>query len=251
MNLHEYDLVVINSSGGKDSQTALRQTVKLADSQDYPREQLVVVHADLRRVEWKDAKKFAKLQAEHYGLRFEWITREKGDLLDQVAARKKWPDSKNRYCTSDQKRDQIQKVIVKEGRSIAQDKIRILNVMGMRAEESPARAKKQPFTLNKRSTTKSRHVDDYLIIHAWLETEVWADIRESGVPHHWAYDMGMSRLSCVFCIFASQSDLMIAGRHNKELLKTYVELEEEIGHDFKNGFKIAEIQEAVTREERP
>jgi len=248
VDLHDYDLIIINSSGGKDSQTTLRHTYNLAITQDYPLNQMIVVHANLRRAEWKDSKHFAQLQAEHYGLRFEWITREKGDLIDQVLHRGMWPSSKARFCTSDHKRDQLKKITVAENRRLDMDTTKILNVMGMRAEESPARAKKNPFQKNNRYSTKTRHVDDWLPIHDMLETEVWADIKESGVPHHWAYDLGMSRLSCVFCIFASTNDLMIAGRHNRELLDLYCEVEETIDHTFKNNMKISDIREAINAE---
>lgn len=248
VNLHDYDLVIVNTSGGKDSQTQMRKLVNMAADQDYPLDQMIAVHADLRRVEWKGSKEIAEEQARIHGLRFEWITRELGDLIDQVLDRGMWPSSSARFCTSDHKRDQVQKVIVREGKELDKKQIRILNCMGMRAEESPARAKKQVFSVNKRATTKTRHVDDYLPIHDWLETEVWADIHESSVPHHWAYDKGMSRLSCVFCIFASESDLMIAGRHNPELLDLYCEVEETIDHTFKSGMKIADIRDAIRNE---
>lgn len=250
MRLSDYDLVVLNTSGGKDSQTAMRVMVEMARAQGYPLEKMVAVHADLRRVEWKGAKETAEAQAKHYGLRFEWITREKGDLLDQVLDRGMWPSSSARFCTSDHKRDQVQKVLVKEGRSLEQDQIRILNVIGLRAEESPARAKREILEHNKRASTKTRTVVNYHPILSWTEKEVWESIHDSGVVYHPAYDLGMSRLSCVFCVFASESDLLIAGRHNRELLEEYVRVEKKIGHTFKHGFEISSILEKIKAEEK-
>ena len=55
----------------------------------------------------------------------------------------------------------------------------------------------------------------------------------------------MPRLSCCFCIFAPKDALVIAGRANPELLAEYVAVEQEIGHSFRNGFKIAEVQKAI------
>jgi len=52
----------------------------------------------------------------------------------------------------------------------------------------------------------------------------------------------MPRLSCVFCVFAPKDALLIAGKHNPRLLDEYVALEEEVGHDFRHKFKIAEIK---------
>ena len=53
------------------------------------------------------------------------------------------------------------------------------------------------------------------------------------MDYHHAYDLGMPRLSCVFCIFAPESALLVAGKHNPDLLKQYVAVEEKIGHSFK------------------
>jgi hypothetical protein len=60
--------------------------------------------------------------------------------------------------------------------------------------------------------------------------EVWRTIREAGQRRHWAYDKGMSRLSCSFCIMSSKPDLIIAARERPDLLAEYVALEKEIGH---------------------
>ena len=135
---------------------------------------------------------------------------------------------------------------------------KILNVFGFRAEESPARAKRKVLTLNPKASTKERpngtrmrEVWDWLPIHNWTEDEVWTSIRESGVPFHDAYNLGMPRLSCVFCIFAPKTALMIAGAHNPELLDEYVALEEEIGHDFQHKKPIADIKKALENGEQP
>lgn len=248
MNLHKYSWVVVNSSAGKDSQTMLHYIVNLAKEQQYPLDQVVVVHANLGAMEWAGTQELAAKQAAHYGLRFEVVTRPQGNLLEQVKNRGMWPSSTTRYCTSDQKRGQVAKVITKLDREVRSDRkqnVTMLNCMGLRAEESPARAKKAPFEINKVFSTKTRTVDTWLPIHDWTEQQVWASIKESGVPHHYAYDLGMPRLSCVFCIFAPKQALILAGQHNRELLDKYVKVEQEIGHLFRQDMPIANIQEAV------
>ena len=83
-----YDWVLLNSSGGKDSQTTIRVMVQMAQDQGYPLEQLVVVHCDLgNRVEWDGTRELAEEQARHYGLRFEVVSRPQGDILDEVRQR--------------------------------------------------------------------------------------------------------------------------------------------------------------------
>jgi 3'-phosphoadenosine 5'-phosphosulfate sulfotransferase (PAPS reductase)/FAD synthetase len=143
VNLADYDFIVINTSGGKDSQAMMDHVVGLARAAGVL-DRVIAVHADLGRVEWKGTTELVKEQCAHYGLRLEIVRREKGDLLDQIEARGMFPDSSNRYCTSDQKRDQVAKLHTRLVAESGLDrKVRILNCMGLRAEESPARAKKR------------------------------------------------------------------------------------------------------------
>jgi 3'-phosphoadenosine 5'-phosphosulfate sulfotransferase (PAPS reductase)/FAD synthetase len=260
INLHDYDGVLVNTSGGKDSQTVLRQVVLLAQRQGYDLDLIEAVHADLGKVEWEGVKELAREQAEHHGLRFTAVKRRTKDgdestsLLDYVRDRRKWPSSTTRYCTSDFKRGPALRALTALDRRIRpvwKAHIRLLNVFGFRAEESPARAKKVVLETNKRATTKSRHVDDWLPIHDWTETDVWDDIKASGVRSHRAYTIGMPRLSCVFCIFAPKAALVIAGKDKPELLQEYVDLEAEIGHTFRQDLTLAEVQEAVNRGDEP
>lgn len=252
-NLADFDFIVVNTSAGKDSQAMMDYVVRLAREQGVLNK-VLAVHADLGRVEWKGTRELAEEHARHYGIPLHVVRREKGDLLQQVRERGMWPDSANRYCTSDQKRDQVAKLLtaltarhltarwLKAGRG---EKVRILNCMGFRAQESPARAKRKPVSINTRTTNGKREVTDWLPIHAWAVEQVWATIKASGVRYHYAYDKGMPRLSCCFCIFAPKDALVIAGKENPELLAEYVAVEKEIGHTFRHGFAIAEVAEAI------
>ena len=248
MDLNLYDWIVLNTSGGKDSQAMLSWVSRLARFQRFPIDRIRVYHADLGRAEWKGTAELAETQAKHFGLTFEKISRPQGDLLDQVKARRMWPSSQQRYCTSDQKRDQIGKLIraLPGYQEVAPQ---ILNCMGIRAQESPARAKKQPFSVNKRLTNSNRAVLDWYPIFDWTVEEVWEEIKRSGAPHHPAYDLGMPRLSCVLCIFSPKAALVLAGKHNPELLNTYVELEAEIGHEFRLGCSMASVKAAIMTDE--
>lgn len=251
IDLSQWDVIVINTSAGKDSQAMMDYIVEIAKAQGVMN-RVMAVHADLGRVEWKGTRELAEEQCAHYGLNLTVVRREKGDLLTQIEERGMFPDSQNRYCTSDQKRDQISKVftqIVKQlnlGRQV-----RILNCMGLRAEESAMRAKKPGMVVDTRNTNAKREVTTWLPIHHWLVGEVWNRIKLSGVRHHPAYDLGMPRLSCVFCVFAPKAALMIAGKANPELLTEYVRVEKKIGHTFRHGFRLEEIQEAIARGEQP
>lgn len=274
VNLRDYDVILINTSGGKDSQVMLGVIHALAVEQECT-SRLVAVHADLGRVEWQDVPELAAEQAAHYGIRFEIVKRPagkdelakgltSGDLLDRIRARGKFPSSTARYCTSDHKRGQIAKVMTmltteqrewREQLSLSARPIRILNCLGFRKEESPARAKKAVFERDEAASTKTtRHVDRWLPILDWTVDEIWEYIHASGVRYHWAYDAGMPRLSCSFCVLASRSALVRAAQLRPDLAAEYAAVEIEIDHTFQHGTSMAEIiaeAEAATASETP
>lgn len=293
-DLRDYDLVLINSSAGKDSQAMLSHVVALGDAAGVDRSKFVVVHADLGRVEWEGTLELARTQAEKLGLRFEVVRRDE-DLLDHVLTRNAnlrartdadgnpiddgkapaWPSSAARWCTSDHKTSQVVKLITRlvdelDPKRLGR-RVRILNCLGIRAAESVARSKKTPFGLDPANWSKPpvvalparpatakrqavparlgregvehgrRQVDRWLPIFHWTEDEVWTEIRRSGLPHHPAYDAGMTRLSCVFCVLASKSDLVRAAQLRPDLAQVYVEVEQQVGHRFRNDLSMAEI----------
>lgn len=249
-NLLTYDWIVVNSSAGKDSQAMLDYVVEQADLVGFKRERIVVAHAELRKEEWSGTVELCRKQAEHYGLKVYVMARRKADgsgdtILEYAERRKMWPSSGQRWCTSDFKRGPVGRLFTQLGGGA------ILNCLGMRAQESPTRAKLPEFEENKRYTNDSRCVDNWLPIHSWTLEQVWARIKTSGVPHHYAYDLGMPRLSCCFCIFAPRAALLLAGKHNRALLEEYVATERKIGHSFRDGFKIETILQALDAGEEP
>jgi 3'-phosphoadenosine 5'-phosphosulfate sulfotransferase (PAPS reductase)/FAD synthetase len=251
-DLSLYHWIVVNSSAGKDSQAATGVVVEEARQLDIL-DRVVMVHCDLGRIEWPGTPELAREHADHYGLRFETVCRRTvGDLLAEVRRRGKWPSPTERYCTSYYKRDQVKGLHVSLGRELGRGRrARILNCLGFRAEESPRRRKMPPYQTNERCSCQTRTVHDWLPIHRWTEKTVWDYIRKEGTRHHHAYDLGMKRLSCQFCIFAPKGQLMIAGRHNPDLLAEYVQVEREINHKFRMELSLVEVQAAVEAGEEP
>jgi 3'-phosphoadenosine 5'-phosphosulfate sulfotransferase (PAPS reductase)/FAD synthetase len=165
-----------------------------------------------------------------------------------------WPDSVNRWCTADFKRGPIEGFFTKlaeEWRKLTGETrpCRILDCWGLRAQESPAKRGRRPRFENRKSNIR-QHVDTWLPIKWWDEEQVWHTIRAAGLPYHEAYDLGMPRLSCCFCVLSNRDALMIAGEHNPELLAAYVQLELETGTTFAMDVSLTEIQAAILAGER-
>lgn len=262
-DLASYDLIVANISGGKDSQTMLRRLWNLCVEAGII-DRLVCVFADLgAEDEWAGTEELARKHAEHYGLQF--IKVQKGDnkgapvtLLQHILNHGKWPSNTARFCTSDMKRDPIARIITglaKEVRDTwapgTKRAVRVLNCMGMRGEESPARQKLAVFKNDERTTSSNKHVDVWLPIHDMTTAEVWADIKASGVEHHWVYDAGMPRLSCRFCVLAGRKALVRAAQIDPEGAWSRAFAEDEMGHTFGRDFSMYDIiaeAEELTRQ---
>lgn len=263
-DLASYDVIEISSSGGKDSLAMTSLVARMLHAAGLL-DRGVIVHADMGRVEWLGTPALVEAQAKHFGLRFVTVKRPQGDLLEHVRAMGHWPKPDTRYCTSDHKRAQIYTaftalgVEVRARRALAiadggdAGPVRILNCIGLRSEESPGRAARPQLKRDRRASGKGRSkiVDAWLPIQHWTEAEVWAECRASDAPIHPAYAHGLPRASCVFCIYAPEAALQIAGLAHPELLAEYVAVEREIGHDFKHRLPLAKVQADLAAGVRP
>lgn len=214
-------LFVCNHSGGKDSQAMLIYLKK-----HVPFDQLLLIHAELPGVEWDGTEDKVREYAGNIPV---IVTRSKKTFFEMVEHRGMYPSPKYRQCTSDLKRGPIEKVIRRYLKENQHFDGLIVNCMGMRAQESSARAKAKTFKFNKRNSKAGREWYDWLPIHDMLEDQVFASIKEAGEVPHWAYKAGMSRLSCCFCIMSSKADLVTAAKLNPLLYKKHVETEKRIG----------------------
>ena len=250
-DLRAYDVVLVNSSAGKDSQASLDVVVEHARAAGIL-DRLVVVHADLGDAEWEGVPELAAEHAAHYGLRFELARRTAADghtetILERVATRGMWPDAARRWCTSDHKRGPIRKIMtslvaeLRDNGTVVDRPVRLLNVMGLRAAESTARARRVPYTANQAASNGRRQVDDWYPIHHYSVADVWVRIAAAGTRPHPAYAAGMSRLSCRFCVLASRADLICSARLNPALADRYAAVESAVGHTFRADLSMADI----------
>ena len=218
-------LVAISTSGGKDSQS---MTILL--SRIVPRDRLVAVHAPLGEVEWPGTVEFIRATLPP-GMPLILAPVASGKtLLDSIEERGRFPSPNVRWCTSSLKRGPIERELRRYLKANPRFGGRMVSAMGMRAEESPARARKPLWRLNERNSRAGRSWYDWLPIFDLTEHEVFRVIRDAGQSPHPAYAMGMSRLSCVFCIMASRADLRTAARLQPALYAHYAALERRIGH---------------------
>ncbi len=230
----------VSHSGGKDSQVMYLLLTRIV-----PPDQICVVHADLGKIEWLGTQEHINSTIDH-PLN---VVRANKTFFDMVRHRAKtrpdvpsWPSSAHRQCTSDLKRGPIYKFIrndmKRRGAKLA------LNCTGIRAEESPGRAKKQPLKLNTTLSKAGREVYDYMPIHHLTAKNVFQVIRSVGQKPHYAYGKN-TRLSCVFCIMGCDNDLKHGAEQRPDLLKEYLNLEDETGWTMFNGKSLRERVEVA------
>lgn len=241
-------LFVVNHSAGKDSQAMLiflRRWV--------PARQLLVVHADLGEVEWPGNVEHIQRYASDLPFIIAKPVRGFLKMVEDRYARRpdvpSWPSASTRQCTSDLKRGPIEREVRRYLLAHPEFEGRVVNCMGMRAAESPARAKLTTFKRNNKNSVAGREWYDWLPIHDLSTLEVFAMIAEAGQEAHPIYALGMSRLSCVFCVMASTADLSTAARLNPALYVTYVRLERKTGYSLSMTGKGLEAITGISLEE--
>ncbi len=236
--------VCIGLSGGKDS-TAVAWAVSQA-LLDYPGPKLLI-HADLGTTEWVDSWPSCLRIADRTGWDIESCRRPAGDMMDRwegrwassvrrycametVAVVLPWSTPAMRFCQSELKVDPITSLIKRRF-----GKAPVLNVTGVRGEESATRAKQSACAPVAKLPPGSLA---WRPIHHWALQDVWDAIAESGIIPHEAYGTyGSSRVSCRFCILANEADLK-ASLKDPEAMAIYrrmCELELESGFAFQGS----------------
>ena len=247
--------LVLSVSGGKDSDAMTHHLLDLRQSEGWTGD-VMMVHADLgERVEWHQTPDYVRVLAQRKGMPLYVVRWEHGDLIDRIwqryhkdPSRPCWPSSQMRYCTSDLKRGPISRWLRNTFPSG-----NVVCAMGLRSEESSARAKRQTFRLRKDSSapTKGRFVYDWLPIHDWTEANVWDCIRRHGDIAHPAYrlDRPNQRLSCALCVLASLNDLINGAVHNPDTYRGYCRIEAVTGYSFRKDFWLSDVKPELLPQE--
>lgn len=232
-------VVAIGVSGGKDSQACALAVHEHLERIRHagPR---VLVHADLGRVEWQQSLAKCQELATHLGYELIVKRRAAGDLMDRWLKRWSnnvarytdlscvklilpWSTPSMRFCTSELKTHLINGLLKK--RYPAHD---IVNVTGVRAEESANRAR-MPVAKENSALVRRGYVGmSWNAILPWSIGDVKGIVDRHGLALHEAYTLyKMSRVSCVFCIMSSAADLLASTTcvDNQGIYREMVDLE--------------------------
>jgi len=266
--------LAVSISGGKDSQAMANALVKLHRERGWTGE-IFAIHADLGRIEWRQTPGHVKRIADKAGLRLVTVRRRDGqgkwDMLDHwvergenMAAQGKqarpWSDASNRFCTSDMKRDPIDRYLRRYSNVVC--------AVGIRAQESSARAKQPEWAVRTKIHNGRRTASTWHPILHWTFPQVLEACGTSGLdlarrrglyargevaaaldgwPLHPAYVFGNERLSCQFCVLACNGDLQNGADHNPQLLDELIAIEDRFGFTFKNDTSLRRFKRRVSQ----
>jgi 3'-phosphoadenosine 5'-phosphosulfate sulfotransferase (PAPS reductase)/FAD synthetase len=243
LDLSTFDYIVVNTSAGKDSQAMLDLIVELATTAGVA-DRIVAVHCDLGRVEWaRNARARRRAGRRTTASASRSSRRELGDLLDQVEARGMFPSSTGPLLhqrPKDQPGQEAPHQAHRRSRRPGPPGPHPQLPRPPRPGVDRARAKKAA-VLQDSATNGKRDVVRWHPILDWTVDQVWARIAAAGTRVHDAYALGMTRLSCAFCVFASRGDLLVSAKANRPLLDEYVAVELRIGHRFTMALSAAEL----------
>jgi len=251
--------VGIGVSGGKDSSVTAHVLQEYLDSIGHTGPRLLV-HSDLGPlIEWRESLPVCQRLAERLGLELVVLHE---DLIGRW--KKRWQDNIRRYanlrcvkiimpwsaagllrfCTSEKKVIPICRALTSQFPWST-----ILSASGIRRDESEERkkalvCKEQPRLLRKKLHTTGY---DWHPILEWSLNDVLAYHQVRGIPLHSAYELGCSRVSCVFCVLSSRENLYRASlcEDNHAGYRELVALEILSAFSFQSGYWLGDINTAL------
>lgn len=247
--------VAIGISGGKDSLACAFAVQEHLDKIGHkgPR---CLIHSDLGSTEWKQSLPKCRELAEAMGWELVVIKRAAGDMMDRWLTRFEnnkaryfnlqivkmilpWSTAQMRFCSSEMKSALISSALKKK--FPGQD---VVNVVGVRRDESPNRFKMPVAKANPACANKGGVGISWNAIIEWPVTEVYEIIKRRGLELHEAYvKYGMSRVSCCFCVLSSAADLLASTTcpDNLAIYRRMVELECNSTYSFQSGKWLGDV----------
>lgn len=134
-------------------------------------------------------------------------------FLDMSLLHGGFPLGRQRFCTDELKMQVVWDLVVGPELDAGSE---VLQLSGVRAEESEKRAGYDVFSEDKRDSLG--RVFNYLPIHDWTASDVFALYKYFGVKPNPLYSQGMDRVGCMPCILVSKPELAeIALRFPEEI----------------------------------
>lgn len=215
MDLFPKDAIfIVSVSGGKDSAaTAL-----------YLRELGLEVRHVFADTGWEADETYAYLAGpltQALG-KIDTVRSPIGGMAEWINKKRMFPSRLRRWCTEELKVkpifDYIFRTIKETGRPV-------VNVVGLRGDESTARAKLEPVDGYK---DKRGEFMIWRPILRWTEAEVIAMHHKHGLTPNPLYLRGSSRVGCYPCIFARKPEVRAVAHHSPERIDQIRKLEDDI-----------------------
>jgi 3'-phosphoadenosine 5'-phosphosulfate sulfotransferase (PAPS reductase)/FAD synthetase len=222
--------VVVQFSGGKDSTAAILKVLE-----KYPKDEALLVYEDTG-ADFVETEPHVKLIAGMVGLPLV-ILKGKEDYFDLVRRYQSFPSPASRWCTRKLKMDEIRRYIAANRSMFSSE---LIVVTGIRADESPARAKMGAWRLDDHLTTKNQMVKFWAPCLELTEVGVKEYVTANGLPLHPCYQFSR-RANCWNCFFAPNHSVRAYAEMHPELWEKACIAEDEIRFKWKDGFAINDL----------
>ena len=275
--LAEYDRILVQFSGGKDSAALTLDLLDRLDAEGVPRSRVELWHQCVDGepgsptfMDWPVTHAYcvAFARALDLPIRFQW--REGGfwrelmrdgtptapaviELADGTRAerggkgepgtRLRFPqqsgDLSVRWCSAYLKIDVAARAIAADPR-LAEGRFLVLT--GERREEGGEHGARAKYATTERHRTSNqrRRVDHHRPILGWSEARVWETLRAHGVVPHPVYYAGYGRCSCARCIFGGPDEWATARVLDPFNFERVAALEQHFGVTIRRGQTVVE-----------
>jgi 3'-phosphoadenosine 5'-phosphosulfate sulfotransferase (PAPS reductase)/FAD synthetase len=258
--------VAVSISGGKDSSSVAMETVDYLRSINFAGE-IILIHSDLGLIEHSQSIQICRRLSARLNVPLvivhplremieRWVYRwqrvvERFTNLETVRISTPFSSAQNRFCTSEEKTVPICRYL-----KHAYPGKTILNVVGIRRDESKKRASKPIAENNTLLAVKTKGTSGitWLPIADYKIEDIFLSHRRFNFPFHEAYTTyGMSRVSCSFCVLAGETDLQasLTDVRNHEAFRQIARLEIASTFSFKPDLFLADLApELLSENER-
>ena len=281
IDLHSYDHYIVAISGGKDSVACVLHLLE----QGVPRSKIELMHhrvdgapGEPRVWDWPVTEAYLEAFAKAFGMQIYYSWKEQGITGEmmrqneltkptsfevpggkvvtvggkrgQLATRRMFPaisnDLQKRFCSGYVKVDVSAKAITGQTRFCNK---RTVVITGERAEESSNRSKYlrfEPHRTDRREGKLARHVDAWRPVLDWSEEDVWQCLKRWGVQPHPAYQLGLGRCSCAYCIFGSANQFATLRQIDPYGFNQMAAIEDDLQFTMKDGQSLHQVADSGT-----